>query len=130
MAWTYWVSGSEVVEFAILCAAVTDFVVRRLNQVLTEFAVAEFRAIEQNLLLLSIIIYIKKLLNSDWLRKECSSSVTRLQTCNTSAKLVTRAQISNGFCWLKTKKKPPRTNQIRAVLTTKFKKMAMAFITR
>ena len=25
--------------------------------------------------------------------------------------------------WLKTKKKPPRTNQIRAVLTTKFKKM-------
>ena len=26
---------------------------------------------------------------------------------------------------LKTQKKPPRTNQIRAVLTTKFKKMAM-----
>ena len=29
--------------------------------------------------------------------------------------------------WLKTKKKPPRTNQILAVLTTKFKKMAMVF---
>ena len=29
--------------------------------------------------------------------------------------------------WLKTHKKPPRTNQIRAVLTTKFKKMAMVF---
>ena len=29
--------------------------------------------------------------------------------------------------WLKTKKKPPRTNQIRTVLTTKFKKMAMVF---
>ena len=25
--------------------------------------------------------------------------------------------------WMKTKKKPPRTNQIRAVLTTKFKKI-------
>ena len=29
--------------------------------------------------------------------------------------------------WLKTQKKPSRTNQIRAVLTTKFKKMAMVF---
>ena len=29
--------------------------------------------------------------------------------------------------WLKTQKKPPRTNQIRAVLTTKFKEMAMVF---
>ena len=29
--------------------------------------------------------------------------------------------------WLKTQKKPPRTNQIKAVLTTKFKKMAMVF---
>ena len=29
--------------------------------------------------------------------------------------------------WLKTQKKAPRTNQIRAVLTTKFKKMAMVF---
>ena len=46
-----------------------------------------------------LIIYTKKLLNSDWLRKECSSSVTRVQTCNTSAKLVTRVQITNGF-WL------------------------------
>ena len=27
----------------------------------------------------NIIIYTKKLLNSDWLRKECSSSVTRVQ---------------------------------------------------
>ena len=26
-----------------------------------------------------IIIYTKKLLNSDWLREECSSSVTRVQ---------------------------------------------------
>ena len=26
-----------------------------------------------------LIIYTKKLLNSDWLRKECSSSVTRVQ---------------------------------------------------
>ena len=26
-----------------------------------------------------VIIYTKKLLNSDWLRKECSSSVTRVQ---------------------------------------------------
>ena len=32
--------------------------------------------------------------------------------------------------WLKTQKKPPRTNQIRAVLTTKFKKMAMVFSRR
>ena len=39
-----------------------------------------------------LIIYTKKLLNSDWLRKECSSSVTRVQTgvtrvqsCNMSA---------------------------------------------
>ena len=31
--------------------------------------------------------------------------------------------------WLKTQKKPPRTNQIRAVLT-KFKKMAMVFSRR
>ena len=29
--------------------------------------------------------------------------------------------------WLKTQKKPPRTDQIRAVLTTIFKKMAMVF---
>ena len=29
--------------------------------------------------------------------------------------------------WLKTQKKPPRTNQIRAVITTKFKKIAMVF---
>ena len=29
--------------------------------------------------------------------------------------------------WLKTQKKPPRTNQIRAVLATKFKKMAIVF---
>ena len=42
-------------------------------------------------------IYTKKLLNSDWLRKECISSVTRVQTCNTSTKLVTRVQITNGF---------------------------------
>ena len=33
----------------------------------------------------ALIIYMKKLLNSDWLRKEYSSSVTRVQTCNTSA---------------------------------------------
>ena len=39
----------------------------------------------------------EKLLNSDWLRKECSSSVTRVQTCNTSAKRVTRVQITNCF---------------------------------
>ena len=32
--------------------------------------------------------------------------------------------------WLKTQKKPPRTNQIRAVLATKFKKMAMVFSRR
>ena len=32
--------------------------------------------------------------------------------------------------WLKTQKRPPRTNQIRAVLTTKFKKMAMVFSKR
>ena len=31
------------------------------------------------------IMYKTKLLNSDWLRKECSSSVIRVQTCNTSA---------------------------------------------
>ena len=29
--------------------------------------------------------------------------------------------------WLKTQKKPPRSNQILAVLTTKFKKMALVF---
>ena len=32
--------------------------------------------------------------------------------------------------WLKTQKKPPRTNQIRAVLATEFKKMAMVFSRR
>ena len=32
--------------------------------------------------------------------------------------------------WLKTLKKPPRTNQIRPVSTTKFKKMAMVFSKR
>ena len=32
--------------------------------------------------LMSLIIYTKKLLNSDWLRKECSSSVTRVQITN------------------------------------------------
>ena len=32
--------------------------------------------------------------------------------------------------WLKTQKKPPRTNQIRAVLTTKFSKIAMVFSRR
>ena len=32
--------------------------------------------------------------------------------------------------WLKTQKKPPRTNQIRAVLTTKFEKMAMVLTKR
>ena len=42
-------------------------------------------------------IHEKILLISDWLRKKCSSSVTRVQTCNTSAKLVTRVQITNGF---------------------------------
>ena len=32
-----------------------------------------------------LMIYTKKLLNSYWLRKECISSVTRVQICNTSA---------------------------------------------
>ena len=32
--------------------------------------------------------------------------------------------------WLKTQKKPLRTNQIRAVLKTKFKKMVMVFSRR
>ena len=32
--------------------------------------------------------------------------------------------------WLKTQKKLPRTNQIRAVLTTKFEKLAMVFSKR
>ena len=45
----------------------------------------------------TVIICTKKLLNSDWLRNECSTSVKRVQTCNTSAKLVTRVQITNGF---------------------------------
>ena len=36
-------------------------------------------------------------------------------------------QITNGSWLAKTQKKPPRTNQIWAVLTTKFKKMAMVF---
>ena len=38
-----------------------------------------------NFCISTLIIYTKKLLNSDWLRKECNSSVTRVQTCNTSA---------------------------------------------
>ena len=58
----------------------------------------------------TLIIYTKKLLNSDWLRKECSSSVTRVQTCNTSAKLVTRVQITNGF-WLAENTKETTKNQ-------------------
>ena len=32
--------------------------------------------------------------------------------------------------WLKTQKKPPTTNQIRAVLTIKFEKMAIVFSKR
>ena len=48
-------------------------------------------------LISKIIIYTKILLNSDWLRKECSSSVKRVRTCNTSAKLVARVKITNGF---------------------------------
>ena len=52
----------------------------------------------------------EKILNSDWLRKECSSSVTRVQTCNTSAKLVTRVQITNGF-WLAKNTKETTKNQ-------------------
>ena len=57
--------------------------------------------------------------------------------CTTSAKPITRVQNLQHKCklqmvsdWLKTQKKPPRTNQIRAVLTTKFKKMAMVFSKR
>ena len=57
-----------------------------------------------------LIIYTKKLPNSDWLRKECPSSVTRMQTCNTSAKLVTRLQITNGF-WLAENAKETTKNQ-------------------
>ena len=41
-----------------------------------------FRSSSENWLFIGlnhIIIYTKKLLNSDWLRKECSSSVTRVQ---------------------------------------------------
>ena len=34
---------------------------------------------EITLMISDLIIYTKKLLNSDWLRKECSSSVTRVQ---------------------------------------------------
>ena len=52
----------------------------------------------------------EKILNSDWLRKECSSSVTRVQTSNTSAKLVTREQITNGF-WLAENTKETKKNQ-------------------
>ena len=69
----------------------------------------------------TLIIYSKKLLNSDWLRKECSSSVTRVQNVLHECKL---QMVSD---WLKTQKKPIRTNQILAVLTTKLKKMAMVF---
>ena len=50
--------------------------------------------------------------------------------CNTSAKLVSRVQITSAFWLAETQKKPPRTNQIRAVLTTKFKKTAMVFSKR
>ena len=62
-----------------------------------------------------LIIYTKKLPNSDWLRKECSSSVTRVQTCNTSANY--KKMVSD---WL-----PRSKNQ-----STKFKKMAMVFSRR
>ena len=57
-----------------------------------------------------LIIYTKKLLNSDWLRKECSSSVIRVQTCNAIAKLVTRVQITNGF-WLAENRKETTKDQ-------------------
>ena len=63
-----------------------------------------------------LIIYTKKLLNSDWLRKECRSPVTRVQN------LQILQMVSD---WLKTQKKSPGTNQILAVLTTILKKMAM-----
>ena len=56
--------------------------------------------------------YTKKLLNSDWLRKECSSSVTRVQTCNTTA----------NYKWSLIGWKHKRTNQIRADLTTNLRK--------
>ena len=56
-------------------------------------------------------MYTKKLLNSHWLRKECSSPVIPVQ-------------ITNGF---RLAGKTKKTNQIRAVLTTKFKQMAVVF---
>ena len=69
----------------------------------------------------SIIIDTKKLLSSDWLRRECSSPVTRVQ-------------ITKGL-WLAEKKKqkqkkPTRTNQNRAVLTTKFSRKIAAFFSK
>ena len=46
---------------------------------------------------IKIIVYTKKLLNSDWRRKECSSSVTRVQNVQQECKLVTQVQITNAF---------------------------------
>ena len=45
--------------------------------------------------------------------------------CNTSANLLHERKIQMVSDWPKTQKKPPRTNQTSAVLTTKFKKTAM-----
>ena len=50
--------------------------------VLKTYSCKDLQAI---LKIVKVIIYTKKLLNSDWLRKECSSPVTRVQFCNTSA---------------------------------------------
>ena len=38
-----------------------------------------FHSLNVEGIIMIIIIYMKKLLDSDWLRKECSSSVTRVQ---------------------------------------------------
>ena len=48
---------------------------------------------------------------------------------NTSANLKHECKLQMVSDWLKTQNKLPRTNQILAVLTTKFKKMAMVFCT-
>ena len=45
--------------------------------------------------LFRIIIYMKKLLDSAWLRKECKMCNTSAKKCNTSAKSVIPVQITH-----------------------------------
>ena len=59
-----------------------------------------------------IIIYMKKLLDSDWLRKECKMCNTSAKKCNTNAKSVNIHIEILDYDWLINNMVFERTNQI------------------